>query len=66
MNPDSMLVRTVLAPAMPYANARVAVRRHDQLPPWMLAAWAEHSETATESELEDPEQGTVGAGADQQ
>lgn len=52
VNPDSLLVRTVLHPYMPYANSRVAVRRHDQLPPWLLDAWAAH---ADESESEDSE-----------
>lgn len=55
VNPDSLLVRTVLLPHMPYANARVAVKRHDQLPHWMLSAWADHAERATEAEIEDPE-----------
>jgi hypothetical protein len=40
---------------MPYPNARVAVRRHDQLPAWMLSSWAEHAESATEAQIEDPE-----------
>ena len=39
---NNILVRTVLPPHAPYANARVAVRRHDQLPAWMLDCW--HSE----------------------
>jgi hypothetical protein len=55
VNPQSLLVRTVLAPSMPYANARVAVRRHDQLPPWLLSTWAQHAATATEAQIEDPE-----------
>lgn len=55
VNPDSLPVRTILAPAMPYANARVAVRRHDQLPAWMLSSWAEHAETVTQAQIEDPE-----------
>jgi hypothetical protein len=55
VNENSLLVRTVLTPAMPYANARVAVRRHDQLPPWLLASWAEQADRATEAEIEDPE-----------
>jgi hypothetical protein len=42
ISPNSILVRTVLPPHAPYANARVAVRRHDQLPAWMLDCW--HSE----------------------
>ncbi|NOT62697.1 MAG: DUF3825 domain-containing protein [Acidobacteria bacterium] len=57
VNPDYLLVRTVLEPVMPYPNARVAVRRHDQLPPWMLASWAEYVVTASTSQIEDPENG---------
>ncbi len=52
---DNMLVRTVLPPAAPYANARVAVERHDQLPPWMLDAWTDFAQQATEDQIEDPE-----------
>lgn len=55
VNPDSLLVRTVLSPYMPYANARVAVRRHDQLPHWLIAAWDAHAALATEAEIENPE-----------
>lgn len=45
INNDSLLVRTILAPHMPYANARVSVHRHDQLPPWLIDTWKEHSST---------------------
>lgn len=55
INPSSLLVRTVLEPVMPYANARVAVQRHDQLPHWLLHAWRDHSQRATEEELDNPE-----------
>jgi hypothetical protein len=55
ITPQSLLVRTVLKPVMPYANARVAVQRHDQLPPWLLHAWRDHADNATEEELENPE-----------
>lgn len=55
VNSDSLLVRTVLQPHMPYANARVAVTRHDQLPHWMLSAWEEYAERATQDEIDDPE-----------
>ena len=58
VNPSSLLVRTILAPSMPYANARVAVRRHDQLPAWMLSSWAEQAASATEAQIEDPESST--------
>lgn len=44
VNPDSLLVRTVLEPSMPYADARVAVRRHDQLPHWLLDAWTAYAD----------------------
>ncbi len=59
VNPDSLLVRTVLTPSMPYANARVGVRRHDQLPPWMLSAWADAAKQATQEEIEDPERQSI-------
>ena len=55
VNPGSLLVRTVLEPVMPFANARVAVQRHDQLPHWLLQAWKEHAAAATEDEIENPE-----------
>jgi hypothetical protein len=45
INNDSLLVRTILAPHMPYGNARVSVHRHDQLPPWLIDTWKEHSST---------------------
>jgi hypothetical protein len=41
---DRLLVRTVLLPHMPYANARVAVNRHDKLPHWLLDCWNEESD----------------------
>lgn len=53
--PETLLVRTVLTPAMPYANARVSVRRHDQLPHWMLDAWNKASAAFTEADINDPE-----------
>lgn len=52
---ESLLVRTILLPYMPYPNARVAVKRHDQLPPWLLDGWNEQAERLAESELEHPE-----------
>jgi len=55
VNPNSLLVRTVLTPAMPYANARVAVHRHDQLPPWLLDAWSSVAQQASTEQIEDPE-----------
>ena len=55
ISPQSLLVRTVLEPPMPYANARVAVKRHDQLPPWLLSAWADFANQATDDQLDDPE-----------
>jgi hypothetical protein len=51
----TLLVRTVLDPHMPYANARVAVGRHDQLPHWLLDGWKEYSKMATTAELENLE-----------
>lgn len=50
-----LLVRTVLEPYMPYANARVSVQRHDQLPPWMVDTWNQHASTISDSEMDDPE-----------
>lgn len=55
VNPESLIVRTVLLPHMPYANARVSVRRHDQLPPWMLDAWNSNAMKATKEQIENPE-----------
>jgi hypothetical protein len=55
VNPSSLLVRTVLSPSMPYASARVAVHRHDQLPPWLLDAWTKVAQQATSQQIEDPE-----------
>lgn len=55
VNTDSLIVRTVLIPHTPYANARVAVKRHDQLPPWMLSAWATYASEISEMEIENPE-----------
>ena len=43
VNPNSLLVRTVLLPHMPYANCRVGVERQDRLPPWLLDTWSQHS-----------------------
>lgn len=43
VTPTSLLVRTVLSPHMTYAKARVAAKRHDQLPSWLLSAWLEHA-----------------------
>jgi hypothetical protein len=40
---------------MPYANARVGVTRHDELPPWMLDCWNEESERMSETDIDNPE-----------
>lgn len=40
VNSESLLVRTLLPPEGIYANSRVSVTRHDQLPHWLLSAWA--------------------------
>ncbi|MFY0993526.1 DUF3825 domain-containing protein [Pseudomonas juntendi] len=45
-----ILVRTVLEPHMPYANARIGVRRHDQLPHWMLNTWNDHASEIREDD----------------
>jgi hypothetical protein len=52
---DTLLVRTVLPPYMPYPSARVAVKRHDQLPVWLLAGWNREAERLAESQIEGPE-----------
>ena len=53
---QTLLMRTVLLPHMPYANARVAATRHDQLPAWMLDCWNSESEKMNEAEIENPEE----------
>lgn len=49
---DRLLIRTVLKPYMPYANARVAVGRHDQLPSWLLDGWNQHAAALSENMIE--------------
>jgi hypothetical protein len=55
VNQNNLLVRTVLPAHAPYANARVAVHRHDQLPPWLLDTWASVAQTTSAAQIEDPE-----------
>jgi hypothetical protein len=55
VNPDMLIVRTVLLPDMPYANARVAVKRHDQLPHWLLDAWNATAANVSTRQIDDPE-----------
>ena len=55
VNPDSLIVRTVLLPYMPYANARVSVKRHDKLPNWLLDAWNESSADVSTEQIDNPE-----------
>lgn len=55
VTPETLIVRTVLLPHMPYANARVAVKRHDQLPAWMLDAWNAMAEQVTAQQIENLE-----------
>lgn len=50
---DRLLIRTVLKPYMPYANARIAVRRHDLLPSWLLDGWNQHADTLSEAAVEE-------------
>lgn len=45
VQPGYVVARTLLLPHMSYARARVAANRADQLPSWLLRAWAEHAET---------------------
>ena len=52
VSPGNLLVRTILAPHMAYANARVAVQRHDQLPAWLLETWADLADRTDETSLE--------------
>jgi hypothetical protein len=58
VNPEMLIVRTVLLPHMPYANARVAVKRHDQLPHWMLDAWNTEANAVTAAQIDNPEPAT--------
>ena len=55
INAKSLLVRTLLLPHMPYANARVSVVRHDLLPPWMLDAWNNKAAEMSDDQIENPE-----------
>lgn len=55
VNAETLLVRTVLLPHMPYPNARVAVSRPDLLPAWMLDSWNQHAAGVSEQEIDDPE-----------
>jgi hypothetical protein len=55
VNADALIVRTVLLPHMPFANSRVSVRRHDQLPHWMLSAWNAAANTITAKQIDNPE-----------
>ena len=52
VSPGNLVVRTILEPHMPYPNARVAVHRHDQLPPWLLEAWAGYADRVEPDEEE--------------
>jgi len=40
---------------MPYANARVAVKRHDALPHWLLDCGSQEAERVGEEQIENPE-----------
>lgn len=51
----ALLVRTVLPPHAPYPHARVAVKRHDQLPAWLLDCWNRESSKLGQDQLEDLE-----------
>jgi hypothetical protein len=50
-----LLVRTVLLPHYPYSRARIAVKRHDQLPRWLVDAWTQHAQSVPHEVVEDPE-----------
>lgn len=59
VSPGNLIVRTVLEPSMAFPNARVAVPRHDQLPAWLLEAWAAYVEAGgVELNDEEPPPGT--------
>lgn len=60
VTPEALMVRTVLLPHMPYANARVSVRRHDQLPHWLLDAWNTAATTVSVAQIENPEPASLG------
>lgn len=62
VNPNALTVRTVLLPHMPYANARVAVKRHDQLPHWLLDAWNQTAQSATTQQIDNPEAASAAVG----
>jgi hypothetical protein len=61
VSPGNLIVRTVLDPPMAFPNARVAVNRHDQLPAWLLEAWAAYVE-AGGGEVDDEEPAPGGRG----
>jgi hypothetical protein len=56
VQPNRLLVRTVLLPHMVYDKARVVVTRHDELPPWLVTSWHEHRATVTASAVSAIEQ----------
>jgi len=60
VQPDRLLVRTVLLPHMAYDKARVVVTRHDELPPWIVSSWHEHSATVTAAAISALEQQELG------
>lgn len=43
VQPGYLVARTLLPPHMAYARARVVAGRADQLPNWLMRAWAEHA-----------------------
>lgn len=60
VQPDRLLVRTVLLPHMAYDKARVVVTRHDELPTWIVSSWNEHSATVTAAAISALEQQELG------
>lgn len=51
VQPGYLIARTLLLPYMAYPRARVAAFRADQLPSWLLRAWAEEGQAVTGDEL---------------
>lgn len=52
IQPGYLVARTLLLPHMAYARARVAANRADQLPSWLLRAWAEHAASVVDDGVE--------------
>lgn len=60
VQPNRLLVRTVLLPHMAYDKARVVANRHDELPTWLTSAWHEHSDSVNAAEIAALEEQEIG------